>query len=196
MTEETANTPVQGGQKPEWQAKADEMGKQVGNGLFVQLAYRSDLQHNCEPVLLSEKQVANIYPIVVDVPAGLIDPKFDWGKGTWIENSVSGMATKLATLSADVDKIKDYQRDDQKAKQINQQKDTETLKLMSMVTGELGKLSVKVDKLLAAQPKPAENMQKDSTENVDTSASTNQTTVKPAENVQQPAETVTEKEGE
>lgn len=159
MTEETANTSVQGGQKPEWQTKADEMEKQVGNGLFVQLAYRSDLQHNCEPVLLSEKQVANIYPIVVDVPAGLIDPKFDWGKGTWIENSVSGMATKLATLSADVDKIKDYQRDDQKAKQINQQKDTETLKLMSMVTGELGKLSVKVDKLLAAQPKPAENMQ-------------------------------------
>lgn len=183
--------------KPAWQVKADELAKRIDGTLFVQLAYLSDQKHNCEPVLLSEKQEANIYPIAIDAPVGLTDPKMDWTKINWIENSTAGLATQLANLSADVEKIKDYQRDDAKAKQINQQKDNESSKLMSMVTSELGKLSVKVDKLLAAQSEPAKKLQKQDAENVDTSASTNQTTVKSAENVQQSQPTaVTEKEGE
>lgn len=178
--------------KPAWQAKADEMSKLVGNGLFVQLAYRSDPNHSCEPVLLSAKQTANIYPIVVVAPTGLIDPVFDYAKNIWVENSTSRLAIKIATLSEDMKKVKDYQEDDAKSKQINQQKDDQYSKLMSMIAAQVGGLSIKVDKLLAAQS--ADNLQKNATEAAGTSTSTNEAAEKPAENVQQPTVT-TEKEG-
>ena len=134
-------------QKPEWKVKADELAKRIDGTLFVQLAYRSDAQHKCEPVLLSEKQTANIYPIVVDAPTGLTDPIFDYGKNIWFEGSIAGQARQIAALSANVAKIKDYQETEAKNKQVDDKKNDQAIKLMTMISTQMGILNAKVDKI-------------------------------------------------
>lgn len=150
--------------KPAWQVKADELAKRIDGTLFVQLAYRSDAQHKCEPVLLSEKQTANIYPIVVDAPVGLIDPVFDYGKNVWIDSSQTGQARQIATLSADVAKIKDYQEAEAKNKQADDKKNDQAIKLMTMISTQMGILNAKVDKISKSATTNPEPDTKTSTE--------------------------------
>ena len=150
--------------KPAWQVKADELAKRIDGTLFVQLAYRSDAQHKCEPVLLSEKQTANIYPIVVDAPVGLIDPVFDYGKNVWIDSSQTGQARQIATLSADVAKIKDYQETEAKNKQVDDKKNDQAIKLMTMISTQMGILNAKVDKISKSATTNPEPDAKTSTE--------------------------------
>ena len=147
-----------------WQVKADELAKRIDGTLFVQLAYRSDAQHKCDPVLLSEKQTANIYPIVVDAPVGLIDPVFDYGKNVWIENSTKGIATLVAGLSADVAKIKDYEETETKNKQVDDKKNDQAIKLMTMISTQMGILNAKVDKISKSATTNPEPDAKTSTE--------------------------------
>lgn len=149
---------------PAWQVKANELAKRIDGTLFVQLAYRSDEQHKCEPVLLSEKQTANIYPIVADAPTGLTDPIFDYGKNVWIENSTKGIATLVAGLSADVDKIKDYQETEAKNKQVDDKKNDQAIKLMTMISTQMGILNAKVDKISKSATTNHESDAKTSTE--------------------------------
>ena len=150
--------------KPAWQVKADELAKRIDGTLFVQLAYRSNAQHKCEPVLLSEKQTANIYPIVVDAPVGLIDPVFDYGKNVWIDSSQTGQARQIATLSADVAKIKDYQEAEAKNKQADDKKNDQAIKLMTMISTQMGILNAKVDKISKSATTNPEPDTKTSTE--------------------------------
>lgn len=151
-------------QKPEWKVKSDELAKRIDGTLFVQLAYRSDQKHNCEPVLLSEKQTANIYPIVVDAPVGLIDPVFDYGKNVWIDSSQTGQARQIAILSADVAKIKDYQETEAKNKQVDDKKNDQAIKLMTMISTQMGILNAKVDKISKSATTNPEPDAKTSTE--------------------------------
>lgn len=151
-------------QKPEWKVKADELAKRIDGTLFVQLAYRSDAQHKCEPVLLSEKQTANIYPIVVDAPTGLTDPIFDYGKNIWFEGSIAGQARQIATLSANVAKIKDYQETEAKNKQVDDKKNDQAIKLMTMISTQMGILNAKVDKISKSATTNPEPDAKTSTE--------------------------------
>lgn len=157
MTEETANTPVQGGQKPEWQAKADEMEKQVGNGLWTQMVYMSNSEHNCTPVLLSEKHTANIFPFVIDAPVGFVDPVFDWGKNVWTENDANSQAQRIASLTADVKSLQDYQKEATKQKAVSDQKDDQVFKLIASMNVQLGVINSKLDQA-------TEKSQKDDTE--------------------------------
>lgn len=150
--------------KPAWQVKADEQAKRIDGTLFVQLAYRSDAQHKCEPVLLSEKQTANIYPIVVDAPTGLTDPIFDYGKNIWFEGSIAGQARQIATLSANVAKIKDYQETEAKNKQADDKKNDQAIKLMTMISTQMGILNAKVDKISKSATTNPEPDAKTSTE--------------------------------
>ena len=151
-------------QKPEWKVKADELAKRIDGTLFVQLAYRSDAQHKCEPVLLSEKQTANIYPIVIDAPTGLTDPIFDYGKNIWFEGSIAGQARQIATLSANVAKIKDYQETEAKNKQVDDKKNDQAIKLMTMISTQMGILNAKVDKISKSATTNPEPDAKTSTE--------------------------------
>lgn len=151
-------------QKPEWKVKADELAKRIDGTLFVQLAYRSDAQHKCEPVLLSEKQTANIYPIIVDAPTGLTDPIFDYGKNIWFEGSIAGQARQIATLSANVAKIKDYQETEAKNKQVDDKKNDQAIKLMTMISTQMGILNAKVDKISKSATTNPEPDAKTSTE--------------------------------
>lgn len=162
MTEETANTPVQGGQKPEWQAKADEMEKQVGNGLWTQMVYMSNSEHNCTPVLLSEKHTANIFPFVVDAPVGFVDPVFDWGKNVWTENDTNSQAQRIASLTADVKSLQDYQKEATKQKAVSDQKDDQVFKLIASMNLQLGVINAKLDQA-------TEKAEKANTENPTTS---------------------------
>lgn len=162
MTEETANTPVQGGQKPEWQAKADEMEKQVGNGLWTQMVYMSNSEHNCTPVLLSEKHTANIFPFVVDAPVGFVDPVFDWGKNVWTENDTNSQAQRIASLTADVKSLQDYQKEATKQKAVSDQKDDQVFKLIASMNLQLGVINAKLDQA-------TEKAEKANTENSTTS---------------------------
>lgn len=149
---------------PAWQVRANELAKRIDGTLFVQLAYRSDAQHKCEPVLLSEKQTANIYPIVVDAPTGLTDPIFDYGKNIWFEGSIAGQARQIATLSADVTKIKDYQETEAKNKQVDDKKNDQAIKLMTMISTQMGILNAKVDKISKSATTNPEPDAKTSTE--------------------------------
>lgn len=134
-------------QKPAWQAKADELKNRIDGTLFVQLAYRSDNNHKCEPVLLSEKQVGNIFPIVVDAPTGLTDPVFDYSRNVWIENSTAGQARQIANLTQEVAKIKNDQEEATEAKAQDDKKADQALKLMTMISAQMGVLNAKVEKL-------------------------------------------------
>lgn len=159
VVDNNGQTPSNEQSKPAWQVKANELAKRIDGTLFVQLAYRSDAQHKCEPVLLSEKQTANIYPIVVDAPTGLTDPIFDYGKNIWFEGSIAGQARQIATLSANVAKIKDYQENEAKNKQVDDKKNDQAIKLMTMISTQMGILNAKVDKIsksATTNPEPDE----------------------------------------
>lgn len=170
MTEETANTPVQGGQKPEWQTKADEMEKQVGNGLWTQMVYMSNSEHNCTPVLLSEKHTANIFPFVIDAPVGFVDPVFDWGKNVWTENDANSQAQRIASLTADVKSLQDYQKEATKQKAVSDQKDDQVFKLISAMNVKLGVINTKLNQVTSKNDDtsvkptvPAQNTQNSAT---------------------------------
>lgn len=105
MANETQTTAPAQPTEPDWQKKADELSKRIDGNLFVQLAYRSDPLHSCEPVLLSEKQTQDIYPIVVEVPTGMINPKFNWHSSKWEETDSAAMATQLNNLTTKVNQI-------------------------------------------------------------------------------------------
>ncbi|RVU71769.1 MULTISPECIES: hypothetical protein [Lactobacillus] len=154
MVEETQTSTPTVEENKNWQDKANEMKKQVGNGLFVQLAYRSDEKHDCEPVLLSEKQDFNRYPIVVDVPTGLTSPKFNWSTGKWLENSTSGVANQLAKIKDRVEAIQQQQDESAKAKTAESVKNDQLTKMVTMIAGQLGTLSADI-KSLKATPTPA-----------------------------------------
>ncbi|MBD5430884.1 MAG: hypothetical protein HDR41_00190 [Lactobacillus sp.] len=103
MVEETNTTET----IPEWKKKADELSKQVGNGIWVQLAYLSDSKHDCQPILLSEKQTETTYPIVVEAPVGMNAPKFAWNENAWVDTSVEGQSMSISKLQDQVKSLTD-----------------------------------------------------------------------------------------
>ena len=151
MVEETQTSTPDVEEDKNWQDKANEMKKQVGNGLFVQLAYRSDEKHDCEPVLLSEKQDFNRFPIVVDVPTGLTSPKFNWSTGKWVENTTAGLANQLVEVKENVEKIQKQQEQAAKEKSESSAKNDQLTKLVTIMTGQLGTLTAEIKSLKAAQ---------------------------------------------
>lgn len=121
MVEETQTTPTtKQTTVPDWQQKANEMSKQIGQGLFVQLAYRSDNSHDCEPILLSDTQTMSVYPIVIEAPAGLSNPTYLWAKHQWIEQDENTLAMKVSELTQKVDKIDQNSQNGDLTKEIQE----------------------------------------------------------------------------
>lgn len=134
-----ATTPVQN-TEPEWKQKADKMKKQISNGLWVQLAYVSDANHNCEPVLLSEKQETTVYPIVVEEPTGFINPKRNWHTGKWEETNSDAMSAELSALKEKVDSVQGSVKDMADNDKQKDQRLDQLVQLVTMTNANVGQI--------------------------------------------------------
>lgn len=93
---------------PAWKIQSDKLKKAVEDGAGVQVAYTSNNQVDCEPVLLTEKKDKTEYPTVVEEPVGFIDPKYVWfgeHKG-WIEGASEAQGKRISNLEASLNTMK------------------------------------------------------------------------------------------
>lgn len=182
MAEETQTTPTTNQTTvPDWQQKANEMSKQIGQGLFVQLAYRSDNSHDCEPILLSDTQTMSVYPIVIEAPAGLSNPTYLWAKHQWIEQDENTLAMKVSELTQKVDKIDQNSQNGDLTKEIQEIKKSNK-DYQESNQQQMGQLLTMVSALMASSKQPA----------VSATAAANNSTASPAETPNQAAPTTKE----
>src|SRR5699024_11112777 len=102
----------------------------------------------------------------VDAPVGFVDPVFDWGKNVWTENDANSQAQRIASLTADVKSLQDYQKEATKQKAVSDQKDDQVFKLISAMNVKLGVINTKLSQVASknddtpAKPAtPAQNSQ-------------------------------------
>lgn len=94
MTEET------------WQEPANELKKEVNeHSLWKQIGYISNDDVDCEPILLSKKHDADVWPIVITEPTGFNHPKYDWSKHQWIEQDAASNSIRLKEVEQKVDSV-------------------------------------------------------------------------------------------
>lgn len=80
----------------EWEETANELNKEItDNSMWKQIGYISKDNVDCEPILLSSKHEENIYPIVVETPKGLNNPKYDWTKHMWVDQDATSNSVRL-----------------------------------------------------------------------------------------------------
>lgn len=80
----------------EWKDTATELGKEINeNSLWKQIGYISNSDVDCEPILLSKKHDNDFYPIVVEAPTGLNNPKYDWTKHVWVDQDATSNSVRL-----------------------------------------------------------------------------------------------------
>lgn len=80
----------------EWEETANELNKEItDNSMWKQIGYISKDNVDCEPILLSSKHEENIYPIVVETPTGLNNPKYDWAKHMWVDQDATSNSVRL-----------------------------------------------------------------------------------------------------
>lgn len=80
----------------EWEETANELSKEINdNSIWKQIGYISKDNVDCEPILLSSKHEENIYPIVVETPTGLNNPKYDWIKHIWVDQDATSNSVRL-----------------------------------------------------------------------------------------------------
>lgn len=144
---------------PEWQRKADKLKKGIEEGLGVQIVFDAPQNGGCEPRLSSTKVTRDNYPTVIEEPTGLICPQFNWfssdsTKRGWFEAAPAAQGQKIEELSDDLKKvvqdqmqIKQDQANADKEKQADDKKNDQAIKLMTMISTQMGILNAKVDKL-------------------------------------------------
>lgn len=144
---------------PEWQRKADKLKKGIEEGLGVQIVFDAPQNGGCEPRLSSTKVAKDNYPTVIEEPTGIICPQFNWfasdsTKRGWFETAPSAQGQKIEELSDDLKKvsqdqmqIKQDQANADKEKQADDKKNNQAIKLMTMISTQMGILNAKVDKL-------------------------------------------------
>lgn len=80
----------------EWEKTADNIKPMINeNSLWKQIGYKSNNEVDCEPILLTKKQEENIYPIVVEAPTGMNNPKYDWTKHIWVDQDAASTSLRL-----------------------------------------------------------------------------------------------------
>lgn len=179
MTEETANTPVQGtkteqqnvannGQTTNTEQKPKTL-TDILPGEGTNLVYVSGMlqgvQVNCEgPIEYTRKLTHPQWPFVPALPqyapSNCKTPKFDWGKGEWVDESEEAKEKEFNDLKQTV---KDLQADNQDAKSLLQK--IEAIQQgQDQTTVVLGQLLPAVQQLSQF----AASMQKQATTNTDT----------------------------
>lgn len=110
-----------------WQEKADALKVLLKpNGMYVQIVYQSDDDHDCEPIPIPYELDHDKYPMVVEAPTGMNHPKFEWGVDHhgWHEAEAQAQGERIKTLE-DTTKnlstnVKQLQQDNTKTVQANE----------------------------------------------------------------------------
>lgn len=162
MTEETNQNAVPEVAKtdttfvPDWEKKAEKLEEMVKQGLGKQVGYRSVDGQVVEPILLTTEQQDNAYPIAIDKPVGFIAPAYSWfgEQRGYYEAAPAYQGRKIQELTEglnkvvkDQEQIKKGQETVAKDKQADDKKNDQALKLMTMISTQMGLLNAKVDKL-------------------------------------------------
>lgn len=141
---------------PDWEKKAEKLEEMVKQGLGKQVGYRSVDGQVVEPILLTTEQQDNAYPIAIDKPVGFIAPAYSWfgEQRGYYEAAPAYQGRKIQELTEglnkvvkDQEQIKKGQETVAKDKQADDKKNDQALKLMTMISTQMGLLNAKVDKL-------------------------------------------------
>lgn len=189
MTEETANTPVQGaeteqqnvannGQSGNTEQKSKTLND-VLPGEGTNLVYISGMlqgqQVNCEgPIEYTRKLDHPQWPFIPALPqydpSKCKTPTFDWGKGQWKDESeearvkqLNDLTEKVASITTDVGKIQETQEAAAQEKEASDKKDDQVFKLISTMNVQLGVINTKLSQVTSkdneASTKPAVSAQ-------------------------------------
>ena len=141
---------------PDWEKKAEKLEEMVKQGLGKQVGYRSVDGQVVEPILLTTEQQDNAYPIAIDKPVGFIAPAYSWfgEQRGYYEAAPAYQGRKIQELTEglnkvvkDQEQIKKGQETVAKDKQADDKKNDQALKLMTIISTQMGLLNSKVDKL-------------------------------------------------
>lgn len=170
MTEETTQNATSEVAKtdttfvPDWEKKAEKLEEMVKQGLGKQVGYKSVDGQVVEPILLTEEQNGNTYPIAIDKPVGFIAPAYSWfgEQRGYYETAPAYQGKKIQELTQSLNEVvKDQEqiKQDQVAikqeKETDKNKDSQQMKFMVMLLSQVSIMSKQVSDLnqkLTAQP--------------------------------------------
>ena len=135
-------------------------------------------QVDCEgPIEYTRKLTHPQWPFVPALPqydpSKCKTPKFDWGKGEWVDESeearvkqLNDLTEKVASITTDVGKIQETQQVAAQEKEASDKKDDQVFKLISAMNVKLGVINTKLNQVTSkndntsAKPTaPAQNTQ-------------------------------------
>ena len=139
-------------------------------------------QVDCEgPIEYTRKLTHPQWPFVPALPqydpSKCKTPKFDWGKGEWVDESeearvkqLNDLTEKVASITTNVDKIQETQQVAAQEKEASDKKDDQVFKLISAMNVQLGVINTKLSQVTSkdngasAKPTaPAQNTQNSAT---------------------------------
>ena len=173
MTEETQNAPVAGAETEQQNVanngqatNTEQKSKTLGDilpGEGTNLVYVSGMlqgqQVNCEgPIEYTRKLDHPQWPFVPALPqydpSKCKTPKFDWGKGEWVDESeearvkqLNDLTEKVASITTDMDKIQETQQAAAQEKEASDKKDDQVFKLISAMNVKLGVINTKLNQV-------------------------------------------------
>lgn len=115
----------------EWQDTANDLTKQIDeNSIWKQIGYMSNNDVDCEPILLSQKHDNDFYPIIIEKPTGLNNPKYDWTKHVWVDQDATSNSVRLTNAE------KAIQSAQEQAKTVSAENQTLKDNLDSIIKGQ------------------------------------------------------------
>ena len=196
MTEETQNTTTAGakteqqnvannGQTTNTEQKPKTL-TDILPGEGTNLVYVSGMlqgvQVDCEgPVEYTRKLTHPQWPFIPALPqydpSKCKTPKFDWGKGEWVDESeearvkqLNDLTEKVASITTDVGKIQETQQVAAQEKEASDKKDDQVFKLISAMNVQLGVINTKLNQVTSKNDNtsvkptaPAQNTQNSAT---------------------------------
>ena len=176
---ETTNAPVTGAETEQQNVASngqtvntEQKPKTLGDilpGEGTNLVYVSGMlqgvQVNCEgPIEYTRKLTRPQWPFIPALPqydpSKCKEPKFNWGKGEWEDESeetkekqLADLTQKVESITANVGEIQKAQETAAQEKAVDDKKDDQVLKLVTAMNVQLGTLNAQVQKVL----KPATN---------------------------------------
>ena len=139
-------------------------------------------QVNCEgPIEYTRKLTHPQWPFIPALPqydpSNCNTPKFDWGKGEWVDESeearvkqLNGLTEKVASITTDVGKIQETQQVAAQEKEASDKKDDQVFKLISAMNVQLGIINTKLSQVTSKNDNtsvkptaPAQNTQNSAT---------------------------------
>lgn len=173
MTEETTNVPVNGAETERQNvanngqtANTEQNSKTLGDiltGEGTNLVYVSGMlqgqQVDCEgPIEYTRKLDHPQWPFIPALPqydpSKCKTPKFDWGKGEWVDESeearvkqLNDLTEKVASITTDVGKIQETQQVAAQEKEASDKKDDQVFKLISAMNVQLGIINTKLSQV-------------------------------------------------